>query len=403
MTETRAHRPAPAAGSTPAAGAGRRRGPADPVLALMHRHYELCAGAVDPLEIAAGLEAHGITDRVAARFRHRDVFTLAEELYARVPRQPSSDGAGPPPGDDASTWRRTALHLLPALACAAGVTAAHLLRTPGPLALGAIVLAVVVLTVRAAVRSGPLRAAGARGQALATCWLLAFALYGPQALTALLGGPGGPRGLLDPQAAAGFLARAFALPPAAWLARRFARRARGRLADSAGLAAFRSGVRPLLAGTLALFALTLLALVAAAYAVLAPGALWTDPVAPAGAAALGLLFFTAQLLAVHGRRTAAVLGTGAACAVEALALAAAAVRPAAGLPLALVQAAGPGAVQAAACAAAAAVLIGHALRTLTRTTSHAPAHPADRAPYDPAYAAALFASPHAYATGAGER
>ncbi|HET6357180.1 MAG TPA: hypothetical protein VFG16_23715, partial [Streptomyces sp.] len=63
-----------------------RRGPADPVKALMHRHRELCERAVDPLEIAAGLEAHGITDRTAARFRHRDVFSLAEELYARVPR-----------------------------------------------------------------------------------------------------------------------------------------------------------------------------------------------------------------------------------------------------------------------------------------------------------------------------
>ena len=54
-----------------------RRGAADPVKALMHRHRELCERAVDPLEIAAGLEAHGITDRTAARFRHRDVFSLA--------------------------------------------------------------------------------------------------------------------------------------------------------------------------------------------------------------------------------------------------------------------------------------------------------------------------------------
>lgn len=62
-----------------------RRGPADPVKVLMHRHRELCERAVDPLEIAAGLEAHGLTDRAAARYRHRDVFSLAEELYARVP------------------------------------------------------------------------------------------------------------------------------------------------------------------------------------------------------------------------------------------------------------------------------------------------------------------------------
>ncbi len=61
----------------------------------MHRHRELCERAVDPLEIAAGLEAHGVTDRTAARFRHRDVFSLAEEMYARVPR----DDVAPPHAD----------------------------------------------------------------------------------------------------------------------------------------------------------------------------------------------------------------------------------------------------------------------------------------------------------------
>ncbi|MEU9500835.1 hypothetical protein [Streptomyces sp. NPDC048196] len=79
-----------------------RRGPADPVRALMHRHHALCAQAVDPLEIAAGLEAHGVTDRTAARFRHRDVFSLAEELYARVPRaEPGAAGTAARPGASA--------------------------------------------------------------------------------------------------------------------------------------------------------------------------------------------------------------------------------------------------------------------------------------------------------------
>lgn len=74
-----------------------RRGPADPVRSLMHHHQELCARAVDALEIAAGLEAHGVTDRTAARFRHRDVFSLAEELYARVPRaDPATTPAAAP-------------------------------------------------------------------------------------------------------------------------------------------------------------------------------------------------------------------------------------------------------------------------------------------------------------------
>ena len=57
----------------------------------MHRHRELCERAVDPLEIAAGLEAHGIADRTAARFRHRDVFSLAEE---RRPRAAGTEGGG---------------------------------------------------------------------------------------------------------------------------------------------------------------------------------------------------------------------------------------------------------------------------------------------------------------------
>jgi hypothetical protein len=50
----------------------------------MHRHQALIAGAVDVWEIAAGLEAHGVTDVDARRLRHRDVFGLAEELYARA-------------------------------------------------------------------------------------------------------------------------------------------------------------------------------------------------------------------------------------------------------------------------------------------------------------------------------
>ncbi len=74
---------------------GTPPGAADPVKVLLHRHRELCERAVDPLEIAAGLEAHGITDRTAARFRHRDVFSLAEELYARVPRDSETGTPGP--------------------------------------------------------------------------------------------------------------------------------------------------------------------------------------------------------------------------------------------------------------------------------------------------------------------
>ncbi|MGK5626928.1 hypothetical protein [Streptomyces sp. URMC 123] len=87
------------ASEAPASEAPATEGPspeaaatADPVRALMRRHRRLCARAVDPLEIAAGLEAHGLTDRTAARFRHRDVFSLAEELYARSPREEEPPG-----------------------------------------------------------------------------------------------------------------------------------------------------------------------------------------------------------------------------------------------------------------------------------------------------------------------
>ncbi|KUJ64306.1 hypothetical protein ACZ90_57000 [Streptomyces albus subsp. albus] len=77
--------------------AGRPASPVlavDPVVALLHRHRTLCEQAVDPLEIAAGLEAHGVSDRAAAHFRHRDVFSLAEELYARVPHADGRDRTG---------------------------------------------------------------------------------------------------------------------------------------------------------------------------------------------------------------------------------------------------------------------------------------------------------------------
>ncbi|MGW2404573.1 hypothetical protein ACWCXK_08605 [Streptomyces sp. NPDC001739] len=94
--------PAPRKAATARSARPARRGPADPVRALMHRHHTLCAQAVDPLEIAAGLEAHGVTDRTAARFRHRDVFSLAEELYARVPRaEPGAAGTAARPGASA--------------------------------------------------------------------------------------------------------------------------------------------------------------------------------------------------------------------------------------------------------------------------------------------------------------
>ncbi|AUG79558.1 hypothetical protein CFP65_4838 [Kitasatospora sp. MMS16-BH015] len=60
----------------------------DPVRELMVRHRVVCEQAVDPLEIAAALEDSGLGQAEVGRYRHADVFGLAEELFARVPRAP---------------------------------------------------------------------------------------------------------------------------------------------------------------------------------------------------------------------------------------------------------------------------------------------------------------------------
>jgi hypothetical protein len=78
------------AGADPASG-----GPgADPVRELMAAHRELCERATHPLEIAAGLEQLGVGAALAGRYRHAQVFSLAEELFARVPRRPDLPQAG---------------------------------------------------------------------------------------------------------------------------------------------------------------------------------------------------------------------------------------------------------------------------------------------------------------------
>lgn len=344
----------------------RTRGPADPVRELMHRHAALCANAVDPLEIAAGLEAQGLTDRVAGRFRHRDVFGLAEELYARVPGPPSTVVRPPQavPGAAPAQAPRIALHLLPGGICA---IAALLARVWGP----AVCVVAVPLTLAALLtilRAGPLRAPGrlATGGALWTCWLLGFAVYGERTMTALAGGQervhAHAQGLFTPASTAALVAITLAPGPAAWCAHRFAVRARAHLAPSRGLKDFAGAVRPLLAGTLGLFLLAQVALLSAAFA--AAGAPVT-PAALAGPAALGLLLFTARLLTVHGYARVAVAATGTACAAEGIALVAA---PFHRLVL------DPAAVTAVACGCAALVLGAYALGVLARVSAHTHTH-----------------------------
>ncbi|MEU3608288.1 hypothetical protein AB0E83_23000 [Streptomyces sp. NPDC035033] len=354
----------PAAASVAGADAApvtkARRG-GDPVKVLMHRHRELCARAVDPLEIAAGLEARGFTDRTAARYRHRDVFSLAEELYARVPRAhlepaPVEEDPGPrapwalaalAPGAAAALLVPALLHLDGAARLAAG--------TAGALGLaGALVLAV---------RRGPLHApAAAPAARLWTLWLLAYAVAGDGLLAQVLAG--GPDGgwALDP---APLLGLALAVAPAAWCAHLFADRARRRIATGRGLADFAAGTRAWLLAAVLLH-------LAALTALLAP----TGPTA--GALALGTLLLLARLLAVHGHPGTASAALAAACAAEALGLASVL---AARLPLpgfdalavpvrTAVAAWGTGALPALACGAAALGLLAHATGALARASAH---------------------------------
>ncbi|MFI8424849.1 hypothetical protein [Streptomyces sp. NPDC085479] len=349
--------PAPA----PAGPAGKARRAGDPVKVLMHRHRELCARAVDPLEIAAGLEAQGFTDRTAARYRHRDVFSLAEELYARVPR--GHQEPAPPPDAPAprTPWALAAL----APGAAAALLVPALLHLDGAARVaagtaGALGLAAALVL---AVRRGPLRAAApAPAARLWTLWLLAYAVAGDGLLEQVLAG--GPDGAW-PLRPAPLLGLALAVAPAAWCAHLFAARARRRIADSRGLADFAAGTRAWLLGTVLLHLAALTALLALTGLT-------------AGALALGALLLLARLLTVHGHPETAAAALAAACAAEALGLASvlAARLPLPGfdaldLPVrTAVDAWGAGALPALVCGAAALGLLAHATGALTRASAH---------------------------------
>ncbi|WP_228990550.1 hypothetical protein [Streptomyces sp. DH8] len=357
--------------------AGGRRGPADPVKSLLHRHRDLCERAVDPLEIAAGLEAHGLTDRTVARYRHRDVFALAEELYARVPPRvhrpaPGGPPAAPPGPDTGARAAWTVLALLPGAACLA--TAGALRATEGVLGDGARSLVTVVgallacLALRACLGRGPLHAPGGAGRAgLCGCWLLSYAVYGEGLLDQVMtGGPDGPwSGTPAP-----LLGLAAAVAPAAWCAHLFTVRAHRELVGSRTLEEFGTGVRPLLLAAVALFLGALLPLLHLADPGLGGGG------TTVAAVALGVLFFVARLLAAHGLPEPGTVALAAACAVEAAAPALVLSARLPGLePLArpvnaLVSAGGTGAVAAVACGGAALGLLLYASLALSRASAH---------------------------------
>ncbi|SPF02029.1 hypothetical protein [Streptomyces sp. MA5143a] len=350
------------------------RGAVDPVKALMHRHRELCERAVDPLEIAAGLEAHGVTDRTAARFRHRDVFSLAEEMYARVPRdaetpperRPMPAASGPGGG-----W--AVLALLPGALCAAAVAGVRLTHGQPRLVVAAAGALAVALGLRVALRRGPLRSplgtTGRRGTW--TCWLLAYALLGDGLLAAgLADGPDGPDGPW-PLATAPVLALALSCAPALWCAHLLSVRARRKLVASRGLADFADSVKPLLLGVFALYLCALVSLLALC------GTVLDEPAVSAGAVALGALLLLARLLTVHGfpHVPAAVLCAAALTESCALATVFASRLPGCSFLAVPVRTAtdawGPGAVPALVCGVAALLLLAHAIRTLTRASAYA--------------------------------
>ncbi|WP_319144356.1 hypothetical protein, partial [Streptomyces sp. FL06-04B] len=365
----------PRASARRASAAAARRGPADPVKSLLHDHRDLCERAVDPLEIAAGLEARGLTDRTAARYRHRDVFALAEELYARMPpraHDPTAGGTvGPGPDTDArAAW--TLLALLPGAACLA--TAGALRVTEGVLGDGARALVTVAgallacLALRACLGRGPLRAPEGAGRAgMYACWLLSYSVYGEELLAQVMtGGPDGPWG----GSPAPLLGLAAAIAPAAWCAHLFTVRAHRKLSGSRALEEFGASVRPLLLAAVSLFLAALLPLLYLADLGLGGGGV------PVAAVALGVLFFLARLLAVHGLPEPGTVALAAACAVEAAAPALVLAARLPGLePLAqpvdvLVSAGGTGVVSALACGGGALGLLLHAALALSRASAH---------------------------------
>ncbi|MGW0518460.1 hypothetical protein [Crossiella sp. NPDC003009] len=151
---------------------------------LAHRFESLCANAVDPLEVAAGLEADGLSDQaVKARYGCPDVFSLAEELFRLVPRAPAE------PAPQPEVWAANPkLHLLRGVLFALpglGYTAATpLLVRPAALAVlvGSLVLSWTLsqgLSYLGYVRLG-------QGRAAASYSVLRNGLFACGALVALL-------------------------------------------------------------------------------------------------------------------------------------------------------------------------------------------------------------------------
>lgn len=312
-----------------------------------------------------------MTDRTAARFRHRDVFSLAEEMYARVARDGEAtahDAETPATPGTRAYW--TVLALVPG-ALGAGVVAGLRLTHGQPrLAVAAFGALAVAFGLRLALRRGPLSSShGTTGATLAwTCWLIAYALLGDGLLSAGLNG--GPVGNWPLATAPCWPSPWPALPPPGAPTCSSAALAAG-FTTSRGLEEFAASVQPLLLGAFGLFVCTLFALLALC------GAVLDEPPAYAGAGALGALLLLARLLTARGFAHAPALALAAVGTVEAAALTTVYAARLPGCSFlatpvdALVDTWGPGAVPALVCAAGAGILLLHASRTLTRASAHA--------------------------------
>jgi hypothetical protein len=264
----------------------------DPVRALMAEHRGLCEQAVDPLDIAAGLEDAGIADSVAHRYRHADVFGLAEELYARVERRPAEPAAPPA----AAPWSGPALRAvgrallhLPAVAVLAALP--WLTAVAGPVGAVPALLPAAGWLALAAPAAG---AAERFGYGVGAALLLAA----------------GSTGGVGPAAAV-----ALGTASADLAARRLRRTGLAHLGATATIADFRARMRPLLP----LAAAAQLAVVGALTLVLRPSAATPDGAAGwAGQGVLALLFLLAAVVRHGGRPGVAAAGLAACGAVAGL-------------------------------------------------------------------------------------
>jgi hypothetical protein len=95
----------------------------DPADELAERLFEPIASAVHPYEVAALLESDGLTpDQIGERYGRPDLFTLAEDLYERVPRHYPRPPAAVDPwrADPVRCVLRSLVFALPGLAYVLG-------------------------------------------------------------------------------------------------------------------------------------------------------------------------------------------------------------------------------------------------------------------------------------------